>query len=402
MLVSLSVAWAILQFGRFLLSPLLPAIIQDLQITTATAGVVLGGLQLVYAVSQIASGRFSDHLTRPSLVVPGLVLLTTSFFLVGASTTLLSFTAGALVMGLGKGLFAVPSRAQLSDLFAGRRGQALGVYTAGTDIGGILSAVVGVVVAGGTALLGGWIGLPSVDLVWQTPFRYIGAVLGLATVGYVLWNREPYQLGRPDFELAATVRRLVTTRRQRELLVAFSLFHFIVGAWITFLPTYLSRGKGFPESVAAGLFAVVFLVGIVIKPLSGLLSDRISGRLIAAGALLFSLLGLAGVVLTANLGPVVAAIALYAVGYKSVFPIADALLLDAAPSAAVGADLGVARGLFIGIGSLGPVYMGVVATVADYRVAFVGLGVCHVLAAGVLLNGYVRPHSSTGTDTQRK
>jgi len=389
MLVSLSVAWAILQFGRFLLSPLLPAIIQDLGITTATAGLVLGGLQFIYALTQMVSGRFSDRLTRPSLVVPGLVILTAAFLLVGTAASPVAFAVGSLVLGLGKGLFAVPSRAQLSDLFVGRRGQALGLYASGTDLGGILAAIVGVVVTGGGLfVVSDAVGFGGSPVGWRTPFRYIAVVLALATVGYVLWNRETYRIGRPNLQLTTTLRRLVTTRTQRELLVSFSLFYFIVGAWINFLPTYLAQSKGFPESQAAALFAVVFVVGIVVKPLSGLLSDRFSGRLVAACALLFSIVGLAGVTVTATLGAVVAAIACYALGYKSVFPVADRLLLDAAPTADAGADLGVARGLFIGIGALGPVYMGFTATVLDYSVAFVGLGICHLVAAALLFNGY--------------
>ncbi|MFB6184052.1 MAG: MFS transporter [Haloarculaceae archaeon] len=399
MLVSLSVAWAILQFGRFLLSPLLPAIIRDLGITTATAGLVLGGLQLVYAATQMASGRFSDRLTRPSLVVPGLVLLAAAFLFVGTAATLVPFAAGALLLGFGKGLFAVPSRAQLSDLFVGRRGQALGVYAAGTDVGGILAAVVGVAVTGGgVAVVSAWIDPTAVSLGWRTPFRFVAAVLALATVAYVGWNRESYRIGRPNLRLGSTLRRLTTTTTQRELLAAFALFYFVVGAWINFLPTYLARAKGFPEAQSAALFAVVFVVGFVVKPISGSLADRFSGRLVAATGLLFSIAALAGVVVTTSIVPVVAAIALYALGYKAVFPIADTLLLDAAPTADVGADLGVARGLFIGIGAFGPVYMGVVATVLDYHAAFVGLGLGNFLAAVLLLNGYRNGRSSSAAE----
>jgi hypothetical protein len=41
MLVTVSLGWALLQTGRFLLSPLLPTIITDLGITEATAGIAL-------------------------------------------------------------------------------------------------------------------------------------------------------------------------------------------------------------------------------------------------------------------------------------------------------------------------------------------------------------------------
>ena len=88
--------------------------------------------------------------------------------------------------------------------------------------------------------------------------------------------------------------------------------------------------------------------------------------------------------------PVVAAIAVFAVGYKAQFPIADAILLDAAPDENVGGDLGAARALFLGVGALGPVYLGVVATAVSYRAAFAGLVACLLTSAGLLARGALR------------
>jgi hypothetical protein len=170
-------------------------------------------------------------------------------------------------------------------------------------------------------------------------------------------------------------------------MLAFALFYFVVGAWVNFLPTYLTRAKGFSEPVAAGLFAVVFIVGIVVKPAAGFVSDHVPRRAVAAGGLLFGVGALAGVVLADTVGVVAGAIAIYAIGYKTVFPVADALLLDAAPDANVGGDLGAARAVFIGVGALGPVYMGSLAQVASFEAAFVGLGACLVVAAALLLRG---------------
>jgi len=388
MLATLSVAWATLQLGRFLLPPLLPAIIADIGMTTLTAGVALGALQGVYALTQFPSGRLSDRFTRPSLIVPGLVGLTGALLLLSATTSVGLFVAAMVLFGVGKGLFAVPSRAQLSDLFVEKRGQALGLYAAGTDLGGILAAVGGVVVTGGGALLA----LPGLDfalpsLGWRDPFAPIAVLLALVAVAYVGWNRDPYRLGRTDVELVATVRRLAKTPTQRDSMLAFALFFFVVGAWVNFLPTYLTRAKGVSEPVAAGLFAVVFVVGIVVKPVAGLVSDRVPRRAVAAGGLLFGIGALAGVALASSTSVVAAAIAVYAVGYKTVFPVADALLLDAAPDENVGGDLGAARAVFLGVGSLGPVYMGVLADVASFELAFVGLGACLVTAAALLLRG---------------
>lgn len=387
LLASVTLAWATLQLGRFLLSPLLPAIIADLGITEATAGAALGGFQLLYAVTQFPSGRVSDVFDRPAMVAGGLAVIVVGFALFAVATTGALFVIAALVLGLGKGLFAVPSRAQLSDSFVDKRGRALGIYAAGTDIGGFLAAVVGIVVTGGT-LFG--VGLFTVDVGWRAPFLPLAGLLAVTTAGYVAWNRDPYRLGRPSLDVTATVRRLVTTREQRETMIAFSLFFFVVGAWVSFLPAYLVTTKGFSESTAAGVFAVVFVVGFVVKPIAGGLADRFPRRAVAAGGLLLAFLALGGVAVFQALWAVVAATAVYAFGYKSVFPVVDKSVLDAAPDANVGGDLGAARAVFLGVGAFGPVYLGWTVNAAGYRLGFVGLGVCLLVAVGLLARGLRR------------
>ncbi|MFB6255464.1 MAG: MFS transporter [Haloplanus sp.] len=376
---SLALAWATLQTGRFLLSPLLPTIIDALSITTVTAGFALGGLQLVYALTQYPSGRISDGSSRAALVLPGIGVSIGAFLLIAVTSTYGMFVVATLLVGAGKGLFAIPSRALLSDLFVDRRGQALGIYTAGTDGGGLLAAGIAFVIVGGTTVLAP----PTVT--WRFPFGVIAFALGASGLLYALWNHEPLGLDRPSIALVTTARRLLATRRQRGLLLAFSLFYFTIGAWINFLPTYLSDAKGLSAPLPQLLFAVVFVVGITIKPVAGTLSDRIPRRLVAVAGLVLAA-GALGLVITArSVVSIAAAVGLFAVGYKTQFPIIDALVLDAAPDANLGGDLGAARASFLAIGALGPVYMGTVAAVASYDLALSGLALCLLVTAVVLL-----------------
>lgn len=392
MLGSLALAWATLQTGRFLLSPLLPAIIDALAITKVTAGLALGAFQLVYAATQYPSGRWSDALTRASLVLPGLVVLVVAFLLLSVAGTYAVFVTATVLLGVGKGLFAIPSRALLSDLFVERRGQAFGLYTAGTDVGGLLSAGIAfLVVGGGAALIAGTPAAePIASATWRTPFLPVAVVLAATTALYTLWKRESLERGRTSVGLWATVRRLARTREQRETLVAFGLFYFMVGAWINFLPTYLVEAKGLAAPLPQLLFAVVFAVGMGTKPVAGAASDRFPRRLVAVAGLALAVLALVAVSLAKSVTGLVIAIGLFALGYKAQFPVVDAILLDAAPDANVGGDLGAARALFLGVGALGPVYMGAVATAAGYGVALAGLVGCLVVAAGVLVAGLRR------------
>ncbi|RDI70216.1 MFS transporter [Halopelagius longus] len=373
MLLVVSLGWAALQTGRFLLSPLLPTIIADLQITEATAGVALALFQGVYALSQYPGGEYSDRWTRATLIVPGLLVLVVGFVAFGFAWSLPAFVAAAAVVGLGKGLFAIPSRALLSDLFVRRRGRALGVYAAGTDVGGLLSSGLAVLALG--------------YATWRTPFFPVAAVLAAVTVLYVLWSREGYRVGDASLDVGGTARRLVTSPQQRGTLLAFSLFYFMVGGFINFLPTYLAVSKGFSQGLASATFAIVFAVGLAVKPVAGGLGDRFSRRGIAVVGIGFAALSL-GALVAAGSKPVVwVAVGLTAVGYKTGFPLADAIIMDDAPDGGMGADLGAARALFLGANALGPAYVGVVVTYANYAAAFGGLVVCLVVAAAILLYG---------------
>jgi len=371
MLVVVSLGWATLQTGRFLLSPLLPTIIADLGITEATAGIALAIFQGSYAIVQYPSGEYSDRWNRTTLIVPGLVILAVGFGLFGLTTGLWTFLLAATVVGVGKGLFAIPSRALLSDLFTTNRGRALGIYAAGTDVGGLLSSGVAVVAL--------------TYFTWRTPFFPVAVAISILTLVYAMTTREPYRVGETSLEVRSTVGRLVKSAEQRETLVAFVLFYFMVGGFINFAPTYLAQAKGFSESLAGLSFAIVFAAGLAVKPLAGDLGDRFSRRGIAVSGLLVAAAGLAALVVVASNVAIWLTVAVLAIGYKTGFPLADAIILDGAPADGMGADLGAARALFLSANALGPAYVGVVATYGSYDLAFGSLVVCLIVAAGLLV-----------------
>jgi len=379
MLLSLSAAWAILQTGRFALAPLLPAITADLAISAATAGIAISALQAAYAATQYPSGRYSDRAGRATLVVPGLVALVCGFALVGVATSFAAFLAGAVVIGFGKGLFASPSRALLYELFDRRRGRALGIYTAGTDVGGLIAA------GFATAVLAA--------ATWRALFWPVALALAALGALYIVLNREPYTLSRPPLRTGETVKRLAGTAERRLVLGAYTLFFVFVSGFITFLPTFLGATKGYPETVASAIFASVFVVGLVTKPVTGSLSDRFDRTLVGATGLAVAGGALLCLVAAPSLPVVLASLVVLAVGYKTQFPLADALVMETAPAANVGGDLGAAKALFLGAGSLGPALVGVVATRVGYGGAYVLLAGALFASGALLAWRYLRARS---------
>lgn len=378
MLVVVSLGWAAIQCGRFALPALEPAIRESLALSEAGMGLAFTVFGLVYAVIQYPSGAYSDTLTRATLIVPGFVTLVASFLVLGFASTVLLFVVGILLLGISKGLYTPPSRALLGDLFTARRGRALGILSAGTDVGGIVgSAVLATII------------LSSAALSWQHLFVPLVAVGALVTVLYVVWNRESYERRRVRIEPGATLGRIVATPAQRNLIVAYSVFFFAVGGLITFLPALLVE-SGMSKSQAAGYFSILFFTGLVTKPVAGELSDRFPRLGISIVTLLVSVTGIVALLLVDSYLAVGAAITVTAIGYKTQFPISDAVVLDAAPTENMGGDLGAARALFLGANSLGPGFVGVVAYVSSFATAFWGLAGCLLLSGAILAVQYRR------------
>ena len=371
MLAVTALAWATLQLARFAVPPLLPEIRADLGLSLSGAGAALAVLQGVYAVFQYPSGRLSDEWSRATLLAPSFVVLGAGCLLLGGAAGLATLLAGMAVFGVGKGLYAIPSRALLSDLFVERRGRALGVFSAGTDLGGILAsgaAVAAIAVAS-----------------WRAVFAPVAVLLFGLLVPFAAWNREPYVVRRAELPVVATLCRLLATPRRRRTIVAFVCFYFMVNGVLNFLPEYLRATKGFSPALAGGGFALLFAVGLAVKPVSGALSDRFRRRTVAVVGMLLAAAALGGLVVADSTVAVAATIVVFALGYKTQFPVIDAILLDAAPDADAGADLGAARTLFLGIGSLGPAFVGTVADRLDFTVAFAALAGLLVAAAVALL-----------------
>jgi MFS family permease len=75
-----------------------------------------------------------------------------------------------------------------------------------------------------------------------------------------------------------------------------------------------------------------------------------------------------------------AAVIVMAVGNWSLFPLAQAFLMDIFSEETMGGDLGACRAIWNVVASLGPAYVGFVSGLWSYTAAFTGLIGCLVLS----------------------
>jgi len=370
LLLAVSLGWALLQAGRLSVSPLLPAIGTDLGISSGAAGFAITVIWGSYAILQYPSGRLSDRLSRTTLLVGGLSLAALGFLTLSAASTYAAFLFGAVVVGVGVGLYPTPARGLVSDLFVAKRGRAFGLHTASGDVGGILAAGIGTVVIA--------------VATWRAAFAPVAAALLLIALLLHLWSDEGYELARVDLAVGDTFRRLFGVPRLRWLLVAYALYAFTWQAATGFLPTYL-RAKELSPAIANAGLAVLFVVGAVVKPLSGSLGDRVPRGLLAPGVLVVAAAALVVVVLSSTPAIALGGIAVFAAGLMAYPPVMQAYLMDSFPGDSMGGDLGAMRSVYIGIGSLGATYVGVVAQYVDYDTAFAGLVGCLLVSSTVIV-----------------
>lgn len=367
MLVLSIAVWASVSIVFFLLPPLLPVIRADLSITNGQAGIALSAFYVAYGVSQYPGGRLSDQWNHSVLIFPAIVLLGVGTFIIGTASSLIAFVVACLVLGVGRGFFSIPTRVMLSELYPSGKGRALGYFNAASDIGGIIAAGVAILVLAWGR--------------WQLPFAVIGfAFLGLSGL-FLVWTHEPWSVSRrdlrnADLRIGVTLQRIRSSAELRWLLVGYTSFNFMVNGVLSFLPAFLHEAKGMSPALAGGVYAILFLLGIVVKPLSGDLSDRFPSRTVAAAGLSVSAVALVLLLFADSLPWIILFVVSFTVGYKMQFPIMDAILMDNAPTHAKGGDLGTARAVFHVFGSMGPAFVGQVADRFDFTVAFAVLCLC--------------------------
>lgn len=358
----ITAGWALAGFGRKLLPPLLPVIITDLGITPFEAGVALTTLWLVRASNQYPGGRLADELSRKTVLVTSVLIVAVGFIVLSSAMWYGVFVLALAIIGFGDGAFSVALRTTVADLFVEKRGKAFGIQ-------GSFTGAAGVGAAGGAILI---LAVAS----WRHAFLPLAITLIGIAIGVHVWHRGDYVLRKPRIGIVDTIRRLAGDTAIRRVILAYVFFSFAWQGMIGFLPAFLQAEKGLGTTGASIGFGLVYLVGMAAAPLAGTIGDQ-SGKLrTVIGVLLSAIIGLGILLVAESLLTIGASIIILAIGFRSFFDLTQALLMDAFSEHTMAGDLGAAKTIWSGLGSIGPAYVGWVAGWSTYWYAFLGLIGC--------------------------
>lgn len=257
--------------------PLLAVIAQDLGVSLGTAGLLVTGTQIGYAMGILFFVPLGDIATRrvliPLAMTASAVALMISAFAPGFAALLLSLAAvGLLTTG---GQMLPPLAGDLAT--PEQRGDVLGTIASGMLSGILLSRSVS--------------GLLADAFGWQSVFA-LASIATLIMAG-LLWRLVPTEAPRPAVSYAALITSIFRTVRAQPVIRATLLIGACTFATFSLFwtgLTFLLSGAPFNYSLSQiGLTGLAGLAGAVAAKNAGLLHDRGLSVPAQGGALLVTL-----------------------------------------------------------------------------------------------------------------
>jgi len=369
-LILIGAGTLVTHLGWFVLPPLLPSIVAELEISRTLGGVALSLLTLFAAVSRYPGGKLADELSEKTVITFSLGITMVGILTLANAPNYPFFVLGVVLLGTGLGTYIPSSVVQISELFRAKQGRALGVNNAAANLSGICAS-----------------GLASVVLLvgpWQLAFVPIIGMLLVLLVLWHVWNRGTYRMRSFEIRVGEVVKRLFLSQQIRLVIVIVALLAFVWNGALSFLPTFLETERGFSVELASLAFGALFVLGIFTTPLTGAAGDRFGHLRTLVVLICCCLFGLLAIVTATNVPGTILGVLVFAVGLTGYLPVATAYLMESLDDAKKGRDYGMIGAINMGVGSAGPAYVGLVGDTVHFTAAYAGLGVCLLVCLAVV------------------
>lgn len=336
-------------------------------------------------------GYFLDRFGPRIVTIFGVVLTGLGFALLSRIRTLPTFYGAFMLLALGtSACMSVTAMTNISNWFVRKRGRALGFYTAGAGLSGLMVPLLAILVDA---------------YGWRTTLLLAGVGLWLVGVPLALVLRHrPERYGlRPDGEEATDVRRAshaVEGCSTKEALthpsfwllaLALLLSMTSLNAMMIFLVPYLTDpiaeyGLGLTGGIAATAITILTLSSLIGRFGFSSLGDYFEKRYLLTALFLLQACGLLVLALARSTWHLVPFFLLFGPSYGGIIALRSAILADYFGRRCLGTIQGMALGVMTLGGMLAPPLVGGFRdATGGYPWAFVVVAIALFLAVPVLL-----------------
>lgn len=345
--IMLTVKALLLFSGFYLLMPTLPMFIKQLGGSESQVGFIIGVFTISAVIVRPIVGGLMDRYGRRIFIISGLIFFAITMYLYDWVTGIIFLIVLRILHGISWAISTTSIGTAVTDVIPpSRRGEGMGWYGLAMTLGMALGPILGL-----------WIAK-------SFSFHYLFLVCtALALIAFILSfiTKIP--------KVKYTEKKQISFFEKTVLPIAIVTFFlsFTFGGITTFLPLFAAKIQ-----VNVGTFFLAYAITlIIIRPLTGRISDKYGEGIIIVPALFILAIALLVLILTkGTIGLVITAI-LYGIGFGSAQPALQVATIRLAPPE----KRGVANATFftafdLGIG-LGSIILGFVLQLMGYEMLFI-------------------------------
>jgi MFS transporter, ACS family, D-galactonate transporter len=246
------------------LSAAAPLLKTELALSDVRLGILLGAFFYSYAFFQIASGWLVDHLDVKWMLAAGFFIWSVATAATGLADSFVLLLAARLVLGVGESV-VYPSYSKILARYfpEDQRGLANSIIITGFYAGPAFGLFFGGILMG--------------KYGWRSFFLVLGLLSLLWLVPWLQWmprdRDEPSAANYPHEETPG-ILEILKLRSAWGTCAALACLDYLSYFFLTWMPTYLVRGRNFSMDLMAAVMGAAYLVCALVAATCGWLSDR--------------------------------------------------------------------------------------------------------------------------------
>jgi MFS family permease len=325
----------LLFLSMYVLLPTLPIYARTLGGNETIAGTVVGLFTFSAVLVRPVFGNLLDRQGRKLILIIGIIISIVAVLAHNLAFNLLVLLALRIIHGVGWGASTTATITIASDLIpAEKRNEGMGFYGIASIIGMAIGPALGLI-------------LMNYSLTLLLAASTVLAALGLVVSFFINYEKSQNKMVGKSAARAVILEK--TAIPPALVLLCITLTY---GGIVSFIPLY-AGARGVQN---IGLFFTVYaLVLLISRPIIGRMADRYGGRKFVAPGILLIAASLVVLIKADSLPLFLLSGIIYGIGFATVQPILNAIVVSLAPPerrGAANATFTTAMDLGIGIGSI--------------------------------------------------